>query len=492
MKKNTDGSGTLHKKYRKQGRQVLFILLLCLLVAGTFLLNLIVGQLDDRYSLSYDLTANAAYEVGRETKDLLGSLDRDIQIYVLAKPANFVANSYFIQTQRILDEYPKASSRVQLSYVDYVSDPTFSSKFPDLELSQGDILVTCGDKTKQIQFSAMFNYSYNDSGDLYIVSSRAEEAMTSAIVNVLADKQVHVAVLTGNNVASMPAFTQLLADNNYVVSNVNLATDALDSTYDMALLLAPQIDLSEDALAKLDAFLYNNGEYDKMLMCTADVNQVTLPNLAAFLKEWGVVVGDGAVFETEQNRTYQYQPFYPITNYADETYKNMLLDSSMPVLIPLSRPIQLLYNAQDNNINKTLLAFGATSGVRPSDAGEDFSVDNAQKGPMPALVLASKVIYDNNGMVAHQSQILVSGSTAMLDTFCIQNTSLTNSSYLLNVFNTAFEVDNSVNIEPKSLSGGTLSITTAGASATGIILAGVLPLLILIAGIVIWLVRRYK
>jgi ABC-2 type transport system permease protein len=492
MKQNTNGSGTLQKKYNKNGRPVLFIALLCLLVAGVFLINFIAGRLDERYSLSYDLTANAAYEVGQDTKDLIGSLDKDIQVYVLANRSNFTANSYFIQTQRIMEQYAANSPHIKLDYVNYVSDPTFSSKFPDLDLAQGDVLVVCGDKIKQIQFSAMFNYSYNDSGDLYIVSSRAEEAMTSAIVNVLADKQVRVAVLTGNNVADMSAFTQLLTDNNYVVSSVNLATDALDGNYDLALLLAPQIDLSEDALAKLDAFLYNNGEYGKMLFYTADVSQEALPNLDAFLKEWGVTIGDGAVFETVENRTYQYQPFYPIADYKDETYKSKLLDSSMPVLMPLARPVQMLFGSQDNNVNTTLLEFAATSGIRPSDAGSDFSIDSAEKGPMPALVLASKMIYDNSGMVAHKSEILVSGSTTMLDSFCIQNTSLTNSAYLLNVFNTTFEVDNSVNIEPKSLAGGTLSISTGGASAIGIILAGVLPLLILVSGVVIWLVRRYK
>ena len=492
MKQNKSGSGKLSKKYSQLGRRVMFIILLLLLALGTFLVNVIAGALDERFSLSYDLTANAAYEIGQDTKDLLNSLDKDIRIHVLANKNNFTANSYFIQTQRILEKYPEASSHVQLDYADYVSDPTFASQYPDLELSEGDLLITCGDKVKQLQFSSMFNYSYNDAGDLYIVSSRAEEAMTSAIVNVLAETQVHVAVLTGNNVADMPAFTQLLTDNNYVVSSVNLATDPLDDTYDLALLLAPQIDLSEDALTKLDSFLYNNGEYDKMLFCTADVSQSEQPNLAAFLKEWGVVIGSGAVFETDQNRTYQYQPYYPVTDYEDETYKDMLLDSSMPVLMPLAHPVQVLYKAQDNNLNKMLLTFGATSGIRPADAGDDFSADQAQMGPMPALVLASKVIYDNNGMMAHQSQILVSGSTAMLDAFCIQNTSLANSAYLLNIFNTAFNVDNSVKIEPKSLAGGTLSISTGGASAVGIILAGVLPLLILISGIVIWLVRRYK
>jgi ABC-2 type transport system permease protein len=494
MKQISDNNKTERNAMRgRHGRKALLAVLLCLVIAATYLVNAVVFGLSQRYSLSLDLTANAAYEVGPETKSLLGSLDRDIEIFVLTRPDSYGVNSYFLQMQHIMELYPKLSPRVTLKYIDFAYDPTFASRYPDLTLEQGDILVVRGDRIKQLHFAQMFNYYQTQDGNYALASSRAEEALTSAFLYVMNDDQIDVAVLTGNSVADMNPFTTLLTDNNYVVTGVNIATDPLDDRYDVALLLAPQVDLSEDALKKLGDFLYNNGKYGKMLVYTADATQQPMPNINTFLSEWGVSVGDGAVFETSETRTYQSQPFYPVVDYVSEKYRDMLKDSSMPVLMPVSRPIAQLFEVKGDVSTEVLLSFGATTAVLPPDAGQDFTPDKAtQRGPLPAMVLSSKNVYDASGAPAGKSAVLVASSTQMLDSFCIQNTSLANNSYMLNMFNDIFQRTDAVNIEPKSLAGKTLAITTADAGTIGFILAGVLPLLILASGIAIWLVRRYK
>lgn len=477
----------------RRNLKLLFGVLLTLLVVGTFLINLVVMQLDERLTLTIDLTANNAYQAGEETRALLQTLDQDVEIYVLATEDAFGGSPYFLQAQRMIEQYPQLSSRISLTYVDYVFDPTFASRYPDLDLSEGDVLVVHKDLVKLLQLSDLLNYSYTETGNLKIQSSRAEEAVTSAILYVTSPDQARVAVLTGNGMADMSAFTDLLSENNYDVVQVNLTTEALDDAYDLALLLGPRIDLSEDALTKLDTFLYNDGSYGKTLFLTADVTQDILPNLEAFLIEWGIVIGDGAVFETMAERTYQYQPYYPVVEYVDEAYRDKLIDPTSPVLMPLSRPLDLIYVTRAPNLNEVLLQFTDTSGVRPSEAVEGFAVEEAERwGPMPAMVLASKRIYDTSGMTQFRSNLLVSASTAMLDTFSIQNTSLSNSEYLLNLLNSLSGRANLVTIQPKSLAGKTLPITTAQVSTLGIVLAGVLPLVILATGIVIWLVRRYQ
>lgn len=493
MKQIPDNNKTVRSEARKKhGRYVMLAVLLCLVVAATYLVNAVVYGLSQRYSLSLDLTANAAYEVGPETKSLLGALDKDVDIYVLARPDSYGVNSYFLQMQHIMELYPKLSAHVTLTYIDFAYDPTFASRFPDLSLEQGDILVVRGDKIKQLHFSQMFNYYQTEDG-YALASSRAEEALTSAFMYVMTDEQIEVAVLTGNSVAEMSPFTTLLTDNNYVISNVNIATEPLDDKYDIALLLAPQVDLSEDALKKLGDFLYNNGRYGKMLVYTADATQQPMTNINTFLAGWGVSAGDGAVFETTETRTYQSQPFYPVVNYTDEKYKDMLKDASMPMLMPLSRPLSQLFEVKGDVSTEVLLSFGSSAAVLPPDAGEDFTPDKAtQKGPFPSMILSTKTIYDTGGMLAGKSEVLVASSTKMLDSFCIQNTSLSNGSYMLNIFNDVFQRTDVVNIEPKSLAGRTLAITTADAGTIGLILAGVIPLLILASGIVIWLIRRYK
>lgn len=473
--------------------RLLFGLLVFFLVAATFLINLIMMQLGERYTLTLDLTANAAFRAGEETRSLVQDLAQDVEIYVLAAEDAFGGNPYFLQAQRMMEQYPRLSPRVRLTYVDYVFDPTFASRYPDLTLSEGDVLIVSGDRVKQLKLTDLFNYDYTEVGGLDIQSSRAEEAISSAILYVVSGEQVRVAVLTGNGMADMVAFNQLLTDNNYEVTSVNLATDAIGDDYDLALLLGPRIDLSEDALRKLEAFLYNDGAYGKTLFYTGDVTQDALPNLETFIREWGVIIEDGAVFETTAERTYQYQPYYPVAEYVDEEYRDQLLDPSAPVLMPLSRPLSLLYETRDNNLNEVLLQFTETSGVRPAEAVEGFSVDQAERwGPLPALVLASRRIYGTTGLIQYRSNLVISSSTAMLDGQSIQNSSLANGEYLLNLLNTLCERGDVVTIQPKSLAGNALAITTAQTSTLGILLAGVLPLGILATGVVIWLVRRYQ
>ena len=470
---------------------LLFAVIVALLLIAVFLFNGITLALSNRYPLYADLTSNAAYEVGEETQALLGGLDAPVEIYVLSTEDAFGGSSYLQQAKRIINQYPRFSDKISLTYVDYASDPTFATQFPDLSLSNGDLIVKSGNKVKQVIVGNLFNYAYTASGELTIESSRAEEALTSAIVNVTSGESTKIAVLTGNGVTETEIFTALLADNNYDLASVNLTTDSL-SGFDAALLLAPTSDLSEDVVRKLDAFLYNGGSYGKTLFYTASVNQGAMPNLDAFLSEWGVSFADGAVFETSADRTYQYQPYYPVVDYEDGKYKDGLKDASTPFLMPLSRPMQLLFSAKDGYYVETLLSFGATTGVRPSDAGEDFTVEDAAlRGPLPALVLSSYNATAADGSAVN-SRVAVSASTAMLDSIGLQNSSLTNSEYLLNLLADLTEREGGVNIQSKTLAGKTLGVTSAQVTTLGVVLAGVLPLCIIAAGVAVWFIRRYK
>ena len=470
---------------------VIFALLAALMIATTLLLNAVVLILSSRHSWTIDLTANAAYKIGEDTKALLEGLDVPVEIFVLSEEDAFGGSSYLNQAKHVIRQYPRLSDKLSLSFVDYVANPSFAVGFPDLKLSSGDLIVRSGERVKHISVNNLFHYTYTADGNLTVESSRAEEALTSAILNVTQDRLVRLAVLTGNGVTEAKLFTALLSDNNYELSAVNLVTGSLEG-YDGALLFSPTTDLSEDVLRKLEAFLYSDGQYGKMLLYTASPAQGALPNLDAFLAEWGIGFLNGAVFETQPERTYQYQPFYPLGRYEEGRYKDMLKDVNTPFLAPLSRPMQVLFASRDGYYVETLLSFTETAGVRPADAGEDFTPDQATVfGPMPALALASTNVKAPDGTML-RSVIATSASTGIFDAMALQNTSLTNSEYLLALMGDLLGQTADITIQPKSLSGKTLGISSAETSTLGVLLAGVLPLTILVTGIVVWLWRRYK
>jgi hypothetical protein len=472
--------------------KILFAALILLLIITTILLNVVAGKLDKRYSLTGDLTGNSAYKIGTETMSLLEKLDREVNIFVLAEESSFTGNSYLIQANRMIREYPAKSPKVSLRYIDIMQEPTFVSQYPDLVLEQGNILVSSGDNTKQLKLSELFNYERNAEEQVVIASSRAEEAISAAIMSVTSDVKINIAILKGNGVADKNDFSTLLNDNGFGVSEVNIATEKLDSGYDAALLLAPQKDLSAAAIDQIEQFLYNGGEYGKMLIYTADATQDSLPVMEAYLKEWGVAVGDGAVFETKEERTYQSQPFYPVADFADNTYSAQLIDSTAPMLMPVARPLETLFEVRDNQYTSNLLIFAESTGVKPS-AAENFSPDQAeQRGPMPALVMASRRIKSIDGTETKESNILVSASTEMLDAFSIHNSSLANSEFMVKLLNSNFGKEESTTILPKSLAGSILAVNTRQKNTIGLILAVIIPVIIIAAGIVVFAMRRHK
>ena len=476
---------------------ILFAVIVASLIATVILVNAIVLNLSERNNLHFDLTAGALYEVGTETKTLLASLDTPVQIYVLSDEGGFSGDRYLIQAKRIIDQYPHFSDDITLEYIDYASNPTFAVNFPEFPLSHGDLIIQSGDRVRHLPGVNLFYFTASADGNISILSSRAEEALTSAIMSVVSDESIKIALLTGNGASGGSLFASLLMDNNYEVQSVGLTNAILDE-YDVAMLFSPTIDLSESVIRNLEVFLYNGGQYGKTLLYAASATQGELPNLERFLSEWGIGISDGAVFETNADRTYQFQPFYPIALYESgnltraSQLTDMLRDPSMPFLMPLAKPMDVLFTSRDGYFVETLLFFSETSGVRPSDAGEDFNAEHATRlGPMPALVTSGFFARSPEGAEL-SSTIVVSSSTAMLDGIALQNTSVNNAEYLLNLLADISGRENIINIQPKSLAGRTLGITSAQASTLGIILVGIIPLAILLAGIVLWLIRRYK
>lgn len=472
-----------------------FWALIVILIAGVFLLNVVMDLAGDRFELSADLTGSKLFDISDESKELIESLKDDITIHVLAKEADFVsASTYMAQANQVLKQYDKLGKHITVDYVNYVADPTFASKYPDVVMSHGDILVTSGSKHRVITTKELFNYTYDSKGNATIASSKADQVLSAALLNVTSSEQVMVNIITGNGEYTMKSFESLLKNNNFEVAAKNLATEDFDTSCKLAVLISPHTDLSPEVINKLDKFLYNNGEYGKTLLYTADAEQKPLPNLEAFLKEWGVAVGDGAVFETKENRVFNYHPFYAVADYVDETYMGMLRDKTTPMLMPISRPLTALFEYRNNNSTKVLLEFGKTAAVRPSDAPDNFDqADATIRGPIPALVLASYSINDKaTGKVQKQSNILVSGSSGMLDSYSIDNSSLSDSEYLLNVFNTLTDKKETIKIQSKTITGKELNISTAQANWLGLIFALLIPLAIIGAGVVIWLYRRHK
>jgi hypothetical protein len=485
----------------KTGKRSAVAASVVLAAALVFVLNAVFLLLAQRFpALSIDLTRGKLFRLSERTIEYIKSLDKDVVISVLAREETFADTSpYNAQANEVFKQFEKNSPRISLVYVDYMRNPGFAAAYPGLVMKHGDLLVSAGGhagadggRRSLIKTEELFNYVRGQQGELSIVSSRAEEALYTAILNVSSDKPVRAAFITGHAEYTMDAFTAVLTKNNYETVPWNLMRGRAPDT-DIAIIIAPKEDFTAEELGFLDEFLFNGGTYGRTLFYCADPAQSPLERLAVFLREWGVSVEDGAVFETDETRVYNYQPFYAVADYAEEEFAPALTDISKPFLAPVSRPLRLLFEYRNNYSVRPLLEFGASAGVRPSNAPETFTADDAvRRGPFPALALCRYSVIDQaTGKAEKVSNVLVSGSTAMLDALAVDNPAFSNTEYLVNVLNRLSGREDIIPLRPKSFTGMGLNLPRLSVNILGLVFIFLFPAVILAAGLVVWIKRKH-
>lgn len=465
-----------------------------LVVFMLVVVNVVASLLTDKFPLTIDLTPNSAFKLTQESIDFVKGLDKPVEITVLANEKTLESGGdiYTSQIKSVIDQYAQYNSNISVQYVDIVSDPTFASQYENLNLGYNDVLIVCGDKSRKISLVDMFNITTNQyTGAQTITSSKAEEMMTSAIMGVTSDEVVKIGILTGHEEMDFPALRELLAQNNFEVVDVNLTSDEIDPTIDVLFMLAPSRDPDEALIKKLDTFLRNGEQYGKTFFYAANAEtQNAMPNLDAFLADWGIQVGEGSVLETNAANIFNYNPYFCTVEYKNfEDYMEDI-DSSIRVSMPYGRPVNTLFENQSGYTTTTLLSYSDTALTIPNGVDPQEALQTVEPQSVPALVRSSYLRYE--GTTPLSSNVFVCSAASSFENVVLNSKSVANADYYLNLLNTVTEREDVISIAPKALGGEELGINQLQAMVIAFVLVIVLPLVVLITGIVIWLRRRHR
>ena len=124
----------------------------------------------------------------------------------------------------------------------------------------------------------------------------------------------------------------------------------------------------------------------------------------------------------------------------------------------------------------------------PEDANEKWNISDSKiKGPIPAMVLSTEKKEDSE----EKSTFTLVGSVTAVDSGMLSRSSLNNSSYFLNFLSLISErKEEGVNIESKSLTGQSIGMNAQSSAILGIDFAVALPIIVIIAGIWVFIMRR--
>ena len=198
-----------------------------IIIAVVVLINVIVSLIGKRTDLTIDLTSAQAFDISQESIDYLNTLNEDVEIVTMVDEAAFqsTTSAYYKQAYEVLKKYEMYSDRITVKFVDMTSDPTYANRYSEIykgNITQYSIVVTCGNRIKVISVNDLFNTEINYQTYSYdIVSSKAEQVLTSAIMYVTDPSPKTAVLLDVESAGSSSSNIQtLLEDDGFNVTTV--------------------------------------------------------------------------------------------------------------------------------------------------------------------------------------------------------------------------------------------------------------------------------
>lgn len=483
-------------KSRKAKHGTVAMAITALVIVMVIVLNIIIGLLVNRFpDLELDLTSNNSFALQDDTIDYVSHLNNDVTVYILMEKDKFEGQgTYFVQAQKMLNKMAsKSDGKMKIKYVDLTSNPSFTSNYPNVDWQSSSanniVLVESGKQYKVLTLTDCFEYdeqTYNYYGTYSFTGTKIEQAVVTAILNVTTDDKVVVDMIKGNNEQDYSSLKSLLENNAYQVNEVSLATGDFDKDAKVAIMYAPSVDLDEKIVEKLSTWLSNDGKYGRSLIYVPTADMGEMPNLDDFLKEWGMSIDRGYVFETDETALVNANSPYAFTVSYGDYYKDNLKNSKIPVVVSESHAV----NITDENTAHALLKTTDKAGVLPIDADKSWDYKDAITGNGENV--AAEGVMTNEDKKS--SRVVVFGSYIMFSDTIMKYNSFNNSAYFMNVINTiADKEDVGITIESKSIDNTELGITDVATQNTMLVVfVIVIPIAILVAGFVFWLRRRNR
>ncbi len=460
-------------------------------VAVVIIVNIIFSLLADAYSWKLDMTSYDLYSISDTTKQIVNALTKEDKIELTVM---YNEDDYPEQFRESIKRFANLSDNITCTYVDPDVNPNALTSFgAEYSITEGAVVVQNGERIRVIAFTDM----YEQDSDTYAFTYKIEDQLASAVLYVTKEEIPLVYFVTGHGEDGYDAFKSLIANNGADVEEVKL--NQLTSFDDMArvmVICGPAVDYSETEIRILQEFLTNDYRYQRDLFFFSDPESPALPNLEAFLAEWGFELGDNVVLESDNYSAATYAsstesvPLYLIPSYTDAEVSAVTVTADYLSVVPNTRSVNLLFESSGITETAALMTTSEESYAKSFDtinAGYNKAEGDAE-GPFNVAAIATRYKYENN--VAVESHVFVAGSVDMLGEHYISYNG--NGAFLYNVYQMMVDEEESQIVGASKVATSTaMTLNTATVRWGSIIFIGVIPVIFLVIGLIVYIRRRY-
>lgn len=504
--------------------------LIAIIIALVIVVNIIVTAVAQRFPTNIDLSTTGQNTITEENIDYIKDVDKEVNIIVCATEEGYTggvlaqyasyyytaqdsSGQYYAQTLKLLKEYEKHNKNIKLTFSDpdAASFSTVQAMVPNTALKYGDILVYCTFKNKAgteiknarvVTFTDIYSLSDKNGyaaygyGSYTVSGSNVETAVTSAIYAVTSEDQKVVGVLSSHGTDGVfDAAASMLKLNNYEVLSISdPILNEIPAKIDLLVLAGPKRDFAASEIATIEKFLANDGKKGKNMVVFCDAKGANMPNLYAFLAEWGAEVEPGNIlFETDKNNFLSGKPTAMGFENTKTDYTKPINDDNRLYISDNNIPISAAFTTYGNRETEVLMQTKDSVVSAPVDVTADWAPDNSYtKKQYAAAIYTSDTQYDgtdplSGGMLVFSSTDFISANWKAYD-------AVGNESFLLAALNSICGKDaTDIYFETKTVANYSFTQPTqAETTLASVIFVVVLPIVLMACGIYVWYRRKNR
>lgn len=469
-----------NKKLLKHGTYSMAVT--AVVIAIVVVLNLVVQEIPSKHR-EIDLSSQKLYTIGEQTEKILKNLKKDVTLYYIAQDGTESSD-----IKNLLEKYEEGSKHITVEQKDPAVSPKFASQYTSDNISNNSIIVVCGDKSKVVDYSSMYETSINyQTYSQEVTGFDGEGQLTSAINYVVSDNMPVLYNLEGHDESSMSeTMKETIEKANIEIKSLNLLSEeAVPDDAECLFIFAPATDLTKEEADKIISYLENGGK----ALIVSNYTDEDMPNFESVLENYGVQPVDGIVLEGNTDNYVSQNPYYLLPNIESGEINSELSSQSRYVLVPLAQGIKKADNIRDTlNISSILTTSdSAYSKTNLKDMDTMEKEDGDIDGPFDLAVSITEKVGDDK-----ETQIAYFASASIFNDSINSMVSGTNYELLSASLAWMCSTDdsNQISIPSKSYDTTTLTVPTADINFWSIFVTGVLPVCTLLIGFGIWMKRR--
>ena len=454
---NTEWVKTRQTKYAAYATTYIIIILAVIVVANF---------LADRYNKSLDATSNKRFSLSDQTKKIVGELKGDITIQYFDRPTGMQAG------KDLLGRYANLSPKVHVEYIDLMKKPQLARAANVTR--EGEAIVTNGMKKEEAK-------------------TFDEEGLTGAIVRTIKGGERTVCVVAGSGEhriddsgsSGLGNFKTVVEKDNYKVKSFSLLEKAeVPSDCTVVVVAGPTGDYIQPAVDALKKYVEGGGRLLVGLDPPLKLGRKEISDnqaLTDMLASWGVTVNKDLVLdENPLAQLAGYGPEVPVVmTYESHPIVNDLAGSATG--FPISRSLEIK-NGDKTTVTK-LFSTSKNSVDTTNLSSAEVDPTKGNKGP---FALAAAGTY-NTGKENSQGRFVVVGNSSWMANFLGFNA---NRNLLLNAINWLSSDEDLISIRPKEQEDRRISLTRAQFLTVRTVSQFLLPLIVVVAGVMVWFRRR--